>query len=102
LQKERRMHLPFRAQYLVYGFCTVLAACVAAVMRSLAVQGLSLYLSHGRYVFIAMVPFALLFILGLRAWTTPAWRRLAGVLFMLFLVTFDAICFWGTLIPAYH
>jgi hypothetical protein len=102
LQKERRKHLPARSPFLVYGFCAVLAGCVAAVLRSVAVQGLNSYLSHGRYIFIVMVPFALLFTLGLRAWTKPAWRRLAGAFFVLFLVIFDAVSFWGTLMPYYH
>jgi hypothetical protein len=100
--QERMKDLPYRASFLVYGFCTVLAACVAALLRSVAVQGLSPYLSHGRYVFIAMVPFALLFTLGLRAWTKPAWRRVAGGLFLLFLIAYDALCFWGIMMPYYY
>jgi hypothetical protein len=98
----RRKNLPYRSPFLAYGFCTILAACMAAILRSVAVQGLSPYLSHGRYIFIAMVPFALLFTLGLRAWTKPAWRRAAAALFLLFLIAYDALCFWGTMMPYYY
>ena len=100
--QERRENLPYRASFLVYSFFTVLVACLTAILRSVAVQGLSPYLSHGRYVFIAMVPFAMLFTLGLRAWTKPAWRRAAAALFLLFLIAYDALCFWGTMMPYYY
>ena len=102
VQKQRRERLSCRGPYLAYSFCTVVVAIGAAILRSIAVQGLSPYLSHGRYVFIAMVPFALLFTLGLQAWTRPVWRRMAGVIFMLFWIAYDVICFWGILMPYYY
>jgi hypothetical protein len=102
IQRGRLEQIKCRAPFLIYGFCIVLVACVAAVLRSIAVQGLAPYLSHGRYIFIAMVPFALLFTLGLRAWTKRVWRRTAGFIYVLYLIAFDAVCFWGTLMPYYH
>jgi hypothetical protein len=101
-RQERRLQNRYQAPFLGYGIGAVILAILAAVFRSLAVQGLSPYLSHGRYVFIAMVPFAMLITLGLRAWTSPIWRRKTGILFVLMLIVYDAVCFWGTVVPFYH
>ena len=80
----------------------VLLAWSLAVVRSEAVQGIGLYLSHGRYVFVAIVPFALLFTLGVQQWI-PATRRNWGLaVYWAALIAFDAAGFCGVLLPYYH
>jgi hypothetical protein len=88
--------------FLAFALSAVLLAWVVAIFRSLADQGMNTYLSHGRYIFVAMVPFAMLFILGLRAWVRESYQSVLSVMLILGLVVFDAVCFWGTLIPFYY
>lgn len=97
-----RSHVPWRAGYLSYSLLAVLLAWAAAIVRSLAVQGMGVYLSHGRYVFVAMVPFAFLFTYGILGWIPRSWRSLATALYLLTFAIFDALCFWGYLVPFYY
>jgi hypothetical protein len=91
-----------RAAYLLFATSTVIVACAAAIVRSQAVQGMSLYLSHGRYIFVALVPFALLFTLGLQKWLSVLLWRWWLMAYLIALVGFDALAFWGYLVPFYY
>jgi hypothetical protein len=86
-----------------YALSVVGLASLLAVVRSLAAQGLGLYLSHGRYILIALLPFAVLFIVGLLTWTRDKERvATACQITILGLFAFDAVCFWGFLVPVYY
>jgi hypothetical protein len=91
-----------RLAYLLFAASALILACIAAILRSQAVQGASIYFSHGRYVFVALVPFALLFTLGLKKWLSGILPRWWFVVYLIALVGFDAIAFWGYLVPFYH
>jgi hypothetical protein len=93
---ERRM------AYLLFATSAVILACAAAIVRSQAIQGMSLYLSHGRYIFVVLVPFALLFTLGLKKWLSVLLRRWWLMAYLIALVGFDALAFWGYLVPFYY
>jgi hypothetical protein len=86
----------------VFSGAAVGLAWLAAIVRSQAYQGALLYLSHGRYAYIAVVPFALLLVLGLEAWVPARWRPRALWAFLAVMVGFDALAFWGYLVPFYH
>jgi len=92
----------WRPSYLVFSGAAVSLAWLVAVIRSQAYQGMPLYLSHGRYAYIAVVPFALLLVLGLEAWVPARWRPRAVWVFLAMMVAFDAVAFWGYLVPFYH
>jgi hypothetical protein len=91
-----------RPAYLLFATSSVILASAAAIVRSQAVQGMSTYLSHGRYVFVALVPFALLFTLGLQQWMSIILRRWWLIAYLIALVGFDALAFWGYLVPFYY
>ncbi len=93
----------WRGRYLLFGLSALIVAWLAAIFRSQIEQGTGrTYFSHGRYVFVAILPFALLFTTGWLAGAPPRWRRLALWLYVLALVVFDAAAFWGYLVPYYH
>jgi hypothetical protein len=92
-----------RAAYLLFAASALILACAVAIVRSQAVQGgISNYLSHGRYVFVALVPFALLFTLGMRQWLSVLLRKWWLITYIIALVGFDALAFWGYLVPFYY
>ena len=91
-----------RAGYLGFGFLAVLVAWGLAIVRAQAYQGALSYLSHGRYAFVAIVPFALCFTLGWRGLFPARRERVALMAYGLALVAFDAYAFWGVLIPHFH
>ena len=91
-----------RVAYLLLATSALILACAAAIVRSQAVQGMSLYLSHGRYIFVALVPFALLFTLGLQKWLSVLLWRWWLMAYLIALVGFDALAFWGYLVPFYY
>ncbi|MCH7589307.1 MAG: hypothetical protein IIC78_14925 [Chloroflexi bacterium] len=101
-EKRWREPVPAHAAYLGFAFFAVLVASVIAVLRSLAAQGLRPYLSHGRYAFIAMIPIAILFIIGIRSWIRVPESNRANAAFIAGLFTLDAIAFWGYLVPFYY
>ncbi len=89
--------------FLAFGGLTALASAAITVFRSQAEQGLSRpYHSHGRYIYVTIVPIALLFTAGWLAWLPAAWRWRGLALYILALAVFDAICFWGFIIPYYY
>jgi hypothetical protein len=89
-------------RHLLFCLLAVLCAWAIAVARGQADQGMPVnYLSHGRYAFVAMLPFALLFTLGLLE-PLPARMRRAGLItYIVALLVFDAVCVWTTLAPYY-
>jgi hypothetical protein len=89
-------------RYLAFLFIVVAVAWIMAILRSQADQGMSAYQSHGRYIYIAVIPFAMLFAQGLLGLVKPAWQRRALVIWIIGLVAFDALCFWGFLLPYYY
>jgi hypothetical protein len=92
--------MPMR--FVLFSLICVLVAALSAVIRSQAEQGMqSVYLSHGRYVFVAMVPFAMLFALGWLGALPERWRPLGLAAFVAASVAFDALCFWTLLVPYY-
>jgi hypothetical protein len=91
-----------RPSFLTFAFIAILIAWAVATLRTLAVQGLAPYHSHGRYILIAIAPFALLFTTGLCNWVNKRWEKVAGFVYILGLIAFDAICFWGFLVPFYY
>jgi hypothetical protein len=92
----------WRRSYLVFSGAAVGLAWLAAIVRSQAYQGALLYLSHGRYAYIAVVAFVLLLVLGLEAWVPARWRPGALWVFIAVMVGFDALAFWGYLVPFYY
>jgi hypothetical protein len=90
-----------RTSFLIYAFVAVAMAWVITILRSL-VAGPSPYLSHGRYILIALTPFTLLFTYGLCQMFKGRWQTVAGAVFAISIVGFDAICFWGFLVPFYY
>jgi len=92
-----------RAAYLLFATSALILASAAAIVRSQAVQGgITNYLSHGRYVFVALVPFALLFTLGWQQWLSVLLKRWWLIAYLIALVGFDAVAFWGYLVPFYY
>jgi len=58
--------------------------------------------AQGRYWFASLVPFALLFALGIRGiFPRDAWYRAASILLILALVVLNAYTIWGLLIPRF-
>jgi hypothetical protein len=92
----------WRASLVAFALVVVAAAWAAAIVRSDAIQGGALYLSHGRYAYVAIVPFALLMVRGLEAWVPVRLRPVALWAFAALNVGFEAVAFWGYLIPFYH
>lgn len=88
--------------YLGFAFFAALVAALIAVLRSLAAQGLRPYLSHGRYAFIAIIPFAIIFIHGVRSWMRDLVSDKLSAAFLASFIAFDAIAFWGYLVPFYY
>lgn len=92
----------WQRHYLAYGFFAVALAWALAILRSQVVQGMSPYHSHGRYAFVAMAPFALLFAIGILWWLPRQARPYAAVGLVAAMAVLDAVCFWGYLVPYYH
>lgn len=88
--------------YLAFAAVAVLFSAFAAVVRSDAVQGMAPYFSHGRYIFVAIVPFAILFTIGLERWLAKLFQRKWWIVFLVALASFEAIGFWGHLVPFYY
>lgn len=91
-----------RAGYLALALVAALLAWSLAIVRSQAVQGAGLYLSHGRYVLVALAPFALLFSLGVQQWIPTARRNWGLALYWIALIAFDAAGFWGVFYPYFR
>jgi hypothetical protein len=91
-----------RGRFLLFGAAAVGVAWVMAIARAQADQGLGVYHSHGRYAFVTIMPFALLFTAGWLAWLPEAWRRRGLWIYLGALAAFDAIAFWGHLVPFYY
>ncbi len=77
-------------------------AWLIAILRTLPGPDLPAYFSHGRYILIAISPIALLMVRGLDQWIPDRFSHIAGMVFVLALVAYDAICFWGFLVPYYY
>ena len=93
----------WRARYVLFGFSAVALAWLAAIVRTQVEQGgLRTYLSHGRYAFVAIAPFAMLFATGWLAGVPPQHRRSALWIYTLACIAFEAIAFWGYLVPYYY
>jgi len=90
------------AGFLLYCAGATLVAWVISIVRSQAVQSLNRYHSHGRYAFVAIVPFALLLTAGLLGWAPERWQRRALWIYLAGLIAFDALAFWGYLVPFYY
>jgi hypothetical protein len=88
--------------YLAFGFSAFFLAAMLAVIRSMAFQDLSLHITQAGSIFLTMVPLSLIVTLGLRAWAPWHWRRSAGFVYILILFAFDALCFWGFMMPTYY
>ena len=78
------------------------SAWIMAIIRSQAEQGMTSYQSHGRYAYIALIPFALLLTQGVIGPVKVPWQRRAVILFGIGIIAFDALCFWGFLFPYYY
>jgi hypothetical protein len=91
-----------RAGYLALALAAVALAWSLAIVRSQAVQGASLYLSHGRYALVAVAPFALLFSLSVLQWIPAARRSWGLAAYWIALIAFDAAGFWGVFLPYYY
>ena len=92
----------WRASFTVFALLAVGLAWAAAVARSQAYQGATAYLSHGRYAYVAILPFAFLLVKGLQAWVPLPWRPASLWVFILLVVSFDAVSFLGYLVPFYY
>lgn len=93
----------WRASYLLFALGVSLLAWAVAIIRSQAIQGMARpYHSHGRYIFVTLPPFALLFTLGVLSWLPQAWRQRGLAIYLVTLAAFDALCFWGYLVPYYY
>jgi hypothetical protein len=90
------------ARYLLFSLGAVVVTWIVAITRSQVVQGLVSYLSHGRYAFIAIVPFAILFTVGLLYGLPERWRTGGFVVYLAALMAFDTLAFWGYLTPFYY
>ncbi|MGA2819827.1 MAG: hypothetical protein ABSF61_04115 [Anaerolineales bacterium] len=93
---------PWRSGFLGLTVILVVVAWGLSVLRSQAYQGPKLYLSHGRYAYVAIAPFALLLALGLQTWIPIRLRPASLWIYLAVLVAFDAIAFWGRLVPYYY
>lgn len=91
-----------RILFFTFTFVTIAVAWVMAILRSQADQGMSAYQSHGRYIYVALVPFAVLFTQGILSLVKHAWRARATAVIALSIAAFDAVCFWGYLMPYYY
>ena len=92
----------WRTYLLFFAALAVSSAWLAAIVRSQAYQGGTPYLSHGRYAYVAIVPFALLMVRGLEVWVPRRLRPAALWAFVALNAGFEAVAFWGYLIPFYH
>ncbi len=88
--------------YGAFACAGVAVAWIAAVTRSQADQGMGPYQSHGRYAYVALVPFAILFVLGVLGLASARWQRRAAATLALVSAAFQLVCFWGFLFPYYH
>lgn len=100
-ERGRQHYLAWQVRYAWLALGAVLAAWAATVVRSAATLGDNVYLSHGRYAFVAIAPFAILFSAGIVQWIPSASRRWGVVVYIASLAAFEAWCFWGTLAPYY-
>lgn len=101
-RSEHQRHYPaWQVRYAWLALGAVLVAWATTVLRSAASLGANVYLSHGRYAFVAIAPFAILFSAGIMQWIPMARRRWGVGVYVAGLVAFEAWCFWGTLVPAY-
>ena len=91
-----------RILFLTFALVAVGVAWVMAILRSQADQGMSAYQSHGRYIYIALISFAVLFPQGILGLVKYTWQRRATTIMIFGLTAFDALCFWGYLIPYYY
>ena len=92
----------WRISYLIASASAVILAWLVAIVRGQMVQGHGIYLSHGRYAYVALLPFALLFVLGLGQWLPARWHKKASVALVILMAVFDAVCFWGYLVHYYY
>lgn len=102
VRKNRTGLSNWRVNYLIASACVVILAWLAAIVRGQMVQGNGIYLSHGRYAYVALIPFAILFVLGLGQWLPATWDRKACAAMVVLMAVFDALCFWGYLVPYYY
>jgi len=89
-------------QYAVFAIVTVVVAWIIAILRSQADQSQSLYHSHGRYVYIALAQSAIIAVVGLLGWLPSLWHKRGAIAIVAIVVAFDAVCFWGYLVPHYY
>ena len=103
LRGSRREGEGWQVRYIVFCVAAVLVAWSVAVLRGQAVQDLGRpYYSHGRYAFIAMLPFAILFAKGWLGIMGRRWSEIGVVVYLVALVAFDGLCLWGLLAPYYY
>ncbi len=99
--RRPRQPAPPGLAFLALAAVVVAITATIAVLRGQVDQG-AVYHSHGRYAYVAMVPFALLFAAGWLGWLPQAWRRRGLVVFIAAVALFNAIAFWGFLVPYYY
>jgi len=97
-----RGELDRRSAYLGFAFFVILIAAAITLFRSLVTQGLRPYLSHGRYMYVALIPIGIVFVWGLLGWLKRPLPQASGGIFFVSVIAFDAIAFWGYLVPFYY
>jgi len=99
---EKRSSYQEASSFLTFAVIASILAWTIAIFRSVAYQGLSIYISHGRYIFVAIAPFVLALTMGMRVWIKERWHSIAGLLFIFCLALYDLYCFLGTVVPFYY
>ena len=102
IEKGKRLSYQEASSFLTFAVIASILAWTIAIFRSVAYQGLSIYISHGRYIFVAIAPFALALTMGMRGWIKESWHGIAGLLFIFCLALYDLYCFLGTVVPFYY
>jgi len=83
---------------LLYLFACAAITLVVVVLR-IHPLGPSSYLPHARYLYVAIVPMATLFVVGLREIIPSRWHLLAFPTLVTSLFLFDTVCLLGYVVP---
>jgi hypothetical protein len=79
----------------------LLVATLAAAFAALIAYNLTFTQFQGRYLFTALVPFAVLFVAGWSAWPPSRLQAIAGLGAAWALVALNAYTFWRVLVPGF-
>jgi 4-amino-4-deoxy-L-arabinose transferase-like glycosyltransferase len=79
----------------------LLVATLAAAFAALIAYNLTFTQFQGRYLFTALVPFAVLFVAGWSAWPPSRLQAIAGLSAAWALVALNAYTFWRVLVPGF-